>query len=271
MNESKDKEAGRSRTAVGEVLIRLEDLWKSFGALEVLKGLKLDIRKGETVVIIGGSGSGKSVILKHIIGLLRPDRGRVVFDHIVISEESEKNLAEVRERFGMVFQGAALFDSMTVLENVAFGLRRHTDYGEDRIRRTVSEKLRLVGLSGVEDKMPAELSGGMKKRVGVARAIAMEPEVILYDEPTAGLDPVMSDVISDLIMRVQKSQHATSVVVTHDMKNAYKIADRIAMLGDGRIIEEGTAAAIQSSANPAVRSFVRGEADARMKESLERA
>ena len=261
--------ADRSRTAVGEVLIRLEDLWKSFGPLQVLKGLKLDICKGETVVIIGGSGSGKSVILKHIIGLLRPDRGRVVFDHIVISEESEKNLAQVRERFGMVFQGAALFDSMTVLENVAFGLRRHTDYGEDRIRRIVAEKLRLVGLTGVEDKMPAELSGGMKKRVGVARAIAMEPEVILYDEPTAGLDPIMSDVVSELIMRVQQSQHATSVVVTHDMKSAYKIADRIAMLGEGKIIEEGSPEQIQASANPVVRGFVRGEADEKLRQDLD--
>ncbi len=263
-------DAGRkARQAPSEILITLEGLWKRFGNLQVLCGLSLEIHKGETVVIIGGSGTGKSVILKHVIGLLKPDKGRVIFDHIVISEESEKHLAKVRERFGMVFQGSALFDSLTVKENVAFALRRRGGFTEDRINRIVAEKLKLVGLAGVEEKMPAELSGGMKKRVGIARAIANEPEVILYDEPTAGLDPIMSDVVSELIVRVQQNQHTTSVVVTHDMKSAYKIADRIAMLSGGKIIQEGSADEIENSSDPAVRQFVRGEAGDRIRESLQ--
>lgn len=249
-------------------LICIENLWKRFEGLEVLKGLSIDVSRGETFVIIGESGTGKSVILKHIIGLLRPDRGRVIFDHIEISSETESTLAKVRERFGMVFQGAALFDSMTVKENVAFGLRRQTRYTEKRIAEIVTGKLKLVGLSGVEEKMPAELSGGMKKRVGIARAIAMDPEVILYDEPTAGLDPIMSDVINELILRVQMTQNATSIVVTHDMNSAYKIATRIGLLKDGVIVEEGTPAEIKNTSNPVVSQFINGEARERIEEMM---
>lgn len=251
-----------------EALIRLERIWKRLGSAEVLKGTHLHVVRGETLVIIGESGCGKSVLLKHITGLMRPDKGRVVFDHIEISSTDESDLATVRRRFGMVFQMAALFDSMTVRENVAFGLYRHTSFPEKRINEIVSEKLRLVGLSGVENKMPSELSGGMRKRVGIARAIALDPEVMLYDEPTTGLDPIMSDVINELIIRVQKNQNTTSIVVTHDMKGAYKIADRIAMLHQGKIIQVGSPGEIQETANPVVGQFIRGEARERIEESL---
>ena len=251
-----------------EGLIRIEKVWKNFGKTEVLRGVHLHVRRGETLVIIGESGCGKSVLLKHIIGLLRPDRGRVVFDHIEISATDEADLATVRRRFGMVFQLAALFDSMTVRENVAFGLYRHTNFPEQRVNQVVTEKLHLVGLSGVENKMPSELSGGMKKRVGIARAIALDPEVVLYDEPTTGLDPIMADVINELILRVQHTQNTTSVVVTHDMKSAYKIGTRIAMLHQGKIIQVGTPEEIQNTANPIVGQFIRGEARERLEETL---
>jgi len=259
-------ESGSPRPPEG--LIRIEKVWKSFGKSEVLKGVHLHIARGETLVIIGESGCGKSVLLKHIIGLLKPDKGRVIFDHIEMSSTDEGDLATVRRRFGMVFQLAALFDSMTVRENVAFGLYRHTNYPEARISRTVSEKLHLVGLSGVENKMPAELSGGMRKRVGIARAIALDPEVMLYDEPTTGLDPIMADVINELIIRVQTTQNTTSVVVTHDMKSAYKIGSRIAMLHQGKIIQAGTPQEIQNTSNPIVSQFIRGEARERLEETL---
>ncbi len=255
-------------TKPSEGLIRIEQVWKRFGSTHVLRGAHINICRGETLVIIGESGCGKSVLLKHIIGLLRPDKGRVIFDHIEISATDETDLATVRRRFGMVFQLAALFDSMSVRENVAFGLYRHTNYSEDRISSIVTEKLRLVGLSGVESKMPSELSGGMRKRVGIARAIALDPEVILYDEPTTGLDPIMSDVINELILRVQRSQNTTSIVVTHDMKSAYKIGTRIAMLHKGKIIQVGTPEEIQNTTNPIVGQFIRGEARERIEESL---
>ncbi len=246
--------------ASGAPVIEINDVYKRFGSLEVLKGVSLEVGRGETLVIIGASGCGKSVLLKHIIGLLRPDSGSVIFDRQEISTMSQTQLAHIRRRFGMVFQGAALFDSLSVKENVAFGLRRHTDYPEDKISAIVSEKLRLVGMVGVEQKMPGELSGGMKKRVGIARAIALEPEVILYDEPTTGLDPIMADVINELILRVQKSHNTTSIVVTHDMQSAYKVATRIAMLHDGRIIEVGSPEEIQNTRNPIVSQFIHGEA-----------
>ena len=251
-----------------EALIRIERVFKRFGPGEVLRGAHLHIFRGETLVIIGESGCGKSVLLKHIIGLLRPDKGRVIFDHIEVSSTDETDLATVRRRFGMVFQMSALFDSMSVRGNVAFGLYRHTSYPEKRINELVTEKLRLVGLSSVADKMPAELSGGMKKRVGIARAIALDPEVILYDEPTTGLDPIMADVINELILRVQRTQNTTSIVVTHDMKSAYKIGSRIAMLHQGKIIQIGTPEEIQNSSNPIVGQFIRGEARERIEESV---
>lgn len=241
-------------------ILRVADVCKSFGDLEVLKGTTLDVFAGETLVVIGGSGCGKSVLLKHLIGLLRPDQGKVFFEDMEVSSMSEGDLAVMRRRFAMVFQLSALFDSLTVKENVAFGLRRQTDYDEGRISEVVTEKLRLVGLRGVETKMPAELSGGMKKRVAIARAIATDPEVILYDEPTTGLDPIMADVVNELILRVQEKQKATSIVVTHDMKSAYKVGSRIAMLEGGRIIEVGTPEEIQNTSNPVVAQFIRGEA-----------
>ncbi len=241
-------------------IISVEDVHKSFNGLHVLRGLNLKVMANQTMVVIGGSGCGKSVLLKHIIGILRPDSGRVIFDSTDISELKEDDLSRVRSRFGMVFQGAALFDSLSVLENVAFGLRRAGKHDEDQIREIVLDKLRLVGLRDVEDKMPSELSGGMRKRVGIARAIASDPEVILYDEPTTGLDPIMADVVNELMLRIQKTQCATSVVVTHDMKSAYKVADRIAMMKDGVIVESGTPEEIQSTENPTVSQFIRGEA-----------
>jgi len=256
------------RPASGDVLIRMQDVWKNFDGLEVLRGVTLAVERGETIVIIGESGCGKSVTLKLIIGILKPDRGRVVFDHLDMSGMSDTDLATVSRRFGMVFQGSALFDSLTVRENVAFGLQRHTNYSEEKANRIVTEKLRLVGLSGVEDKLPGELSGGMKKRVAIARATALDPEVMLYDEPTTGLDPIMADVVNELILRVQKNERTTSVVVTHDMKSAYKIGTHIAMLYHGRIIQVGTPAEIQNTANPVVAQFIHGEARERIEESL---
>ncbi len=239
-------------------MIVVEELYKSFGPKKVLKGVNLEIKKGESMVIIGGSGSGKSVLLKHIIGLLRPDRGRVLIDNVDITGLNERQLYAVRRRFGMLFQGAALFDSLTVWENVAFALLRQKVASPDEARRIASEKLKMVGLKGVEDLMPSELSGGMKKRVGLARAIAHNPEIILYDEPTTGLDPIMADAINELIIQLQQKLNVTSVTITHDMTSAYKIADRIAMLYDGKIIQVGTPEEIKNTDNPVVKQFVTG-------------
>jgi phospholipid/cholesterol/gamma-HCH transport system ATP-binding protein len=241
-------------------MIRLDGLYKNFGSKMVLQGLDLEIKRGETMVIIGRSGEGKSVLLKCILNLVEPDNGKIWFDGQNVLQMSEKGKARFRQRFGMLFQGAALFDSMNVAENVSFGLRRLTDYSEEKIREIVREKLALVGLKDIEALKPAELSGGMKKRVGLARAIAMNPEVILYDEPTTGLDPIMADAINDLILQMQKKLAVTSIVVTHDMTSAYKIADRIAMLHLGRIVETGTPARIKNSKNPLVHQFITGSA-----------
>ena len=241
-------------------MIVVEDIYKSFGTKDVLKGLSLEIKKGESMVVIGGSGSGKSVLLKHIIGLLKPDRGRVLIDDIDITKLNERQLYAIRRRFGMLFQGAALFDSLTVWENVAFSLLRQKVVSPDEAKKIASEKLRLVGLKGIEDLMPSELSGGMKKRVGLARAIAHNPEIILYDEPTTGLDPIMADAINELIIELQQKLNVTSVTITHDMTSAYKIADRIAMLYDGRIIQVGTPEEIKNTPNPIVKQFVTGSA-----------
>ncbi len=241
-------------------MIEIVDLYKSFGQKEVLKGVNLFIEKGESMVIIGGSGSGKSVLLKHIIGLLRPDKGSVFIEGLDITKLNEKNLYKVRKKFGMLFQGAALFDSLKVWENVSFFLMRHRGIREKKAKEIATEKLRLVGLVGVEDLMPSELSGGMRKRVGLARAIAHDPEILLYDEPTTGLDPIMADAINDLIIDLKTKLHVTSVAITHDMHSAYKIGDRIAMLYDGKIIEVGTPEEIKNSSNPIVRQFITGSA-----------
>lgn len=241
-------------------MIEVDDLHKSFGNNHVLRGVNLRIEKGESVVVIGGSGSGKSVLIKNIIGLLKPDSGKVIIDGIDITVLKEKELYEVRRKFGMLFQYAALFDSLKVWENVAFALIRQKGLKEEEAKEIAIEKLRMVGLVGVEDLMPSELSGGMKKRVGLARAIAHEPEILLYDEPTTGLDPIMADAINDLIIEMRNKLNVTSVAITHDMNSAYKIADRIAMLYNGVIIETGTPEEIKNTQNPIVRQFITGSA-----------
>ncbi|TAL24593.1 MAG: ABC transporter ATP-binding protein [Nitrospirae bacterium] len=241
-------------------MIELIDLHKSFGGNYVLRGASLKVEKGESMVVIGGSGSGKSVLIKHIIGTLKPEKGSVLIDGVNIATMSENELYETRKRFGMLFQMAALFDSMKVWENVAFALMRHGKLTENDAKKIAIEKLRMVGLAGVENLMPSELSGGMKKRVGLARAIAHEPEILLYDEPTTGLDPIMADAINDLIIEMKQKLSVTSVAITHDMHSAYKIADRIAMLYEGRIIETGTPDEIKKSDNAVVRQFITGSA-----------
>ena len=241
-------------------LIELKDVHKRFGRLVVLAGVDLFIDAGESVVVIGASGSGKSVMLKHIVGLLRPDSGEVWFDRQRIDTLPERALMTVRERFGFLFQMGALFDSMTVEDNVAFPLVEHTQKSPEEIRELVLHKLTMVGLPTVGKKMPAELSGGQRKRVALARAIALEPDVILYDEPTTGLDPIRSDVINELILKLKRELSVTSIVVTHDMHSAFKVGDRIVMLHDGRIIFDGTPQEIQQSEHPVVRRFVLGEA-----------
>jgi phospholipid/cholesterol/gamma-HCH transport system ATP-binding protein len=241
--------------------IAIEGIRKRFGGQQVLDGVDLAVASGETVVIIGRSGCGKSVLLKHVIGLLAPDAGRVCIDGENLAALSRRELFSVRRRFGFVFQGAALFDSMTVAENVGLALLYHSGLDERAIGALVAEKLALVGLEGLEGKRPAELSGGMRKRVGVARALAMDPAVVLYDEPTTGLDPIMSDVINELILTLQRKLGITSIVVTHDMTSAYKVGDRIAMLYGGRIIFSGTPEEVRRTPDPFVRQFVEGRAE----------
>ena len=243
------------------IKIRVVNLQKSFGENQVLRGVHLEIQQGESMVVIGGSGSGKTVLIKCIIGLIRPDGGEIYVDGLEITSLNERRLNEVRKKFGMLFQGGALFDSLKVWENVGFGLRQQTRLGEEEIRRIATEKLRLLGLKDVEDLMPAELSGGMKKRVSLARAIALEPEILLYDEPTTGIDPVVADAINELIIRMREKLNVTSIAITHDMKSAYKIGDRIAMLYQGKIIEVGTPDDIKNSPNPIVQQFIQGKSE----------
>jgi len=247
---------------MGEPMIQLIDLHKSFGDNRVLQGVNLTIERGETMVIIGGSGSGKSVILKHIIGLMKPDRGKVIVVGQDLSALRERALDELRKKFGMLFQYAALFDSLNVHENVAMGLPEGAakDIGQDEVLRRVVRSLEMVNLdpSVVLAKLPAELSGGMRKRVGIARAIALRPRYILYDEPTTGLDPVTSAVIDRLMVRTREHLGVTGVVVTHDMRSAYTVGDRIAMLYEGRIRQVGTVAEIQETEDPVVRQFIEG-------------
>lgn len=242
-------------------MIRIVNLQKSFGKNAVLCGVNLTVEKGETMVVIGQSGSGKSVLLKHLIGLLKPDAGEIYIDGVEITRLGEDALQGIIRKFGMLFQGAALFDSMTVAENVRFGLDRYTRSNEQEIRTAVAESLAVVGLRNVENLMPHELSGGMKKRVGLARAIAYRPEIMLYDEPSTGIDPIRADAINELINKLKREMKVTSLVITHDMVSSYKIADRIAMLYRGRIIEVGTPEEIQQSANPVIQQFIHGEAE----------
>jgi len=239
-------------------MIEIVNLSKSFNDHKVLDDLNLNIRKGETTVIIGRSGCGKSVLLKHIIGILKPDSGQVIVDGKDISKMDEKGLNGMRMRFGMLFQGAALFDSLDVLENVAFGMIEHMHSSDDAINKRVKECLSLVGLRDIEYKKPSELSGGMRKRVGLARAICIRPEIMLYDEPTTGVDPIMGDSINDLIIELHNKLKVTSIAVTHDMTSAYKIANRIAMLYNGKIIANGTPDEIKDSRDPIVRQFITG-------------
>jgi phospholipid/cholesterol/gamma-HCH transport system ATP-binding protein len=247
-------------------MISIVDLHKSFGQKKVLRGVNLTVNKGETMVVIGQSGSGKSVLIKHLIGLLKPDSGGIFVDGVEISRLHDDELMQVTRKFGLLFQGAALFDSMNVAENVRFGLERYTRMNEEEIRTRVAESLGLVGLSEAECLMPHELSGGMKKRVGLARAIAYRPEIMLYDEPSTGIDPIRADAINDLINKLKCDMGITSVVITHDMASSYKIADRIAMLYDGEIIEVGTPEEIRNSKNAFIQQFIHGQADGPIKD-----
>jgi phospholipid/cholesterol/gamma-HCH transport system ATP-binding protein len=244
-------------------MIETRDLERSFGTQPVLRGVNLRIETGEAVVIIGRSGGGKSILLKHLIGLLQPEAGEVRIDGVSIGRMTERQLLRVRLKFGMLFQGAALFDSMTVAQNVGFALRRDRTWTEKEIAAKVAEALAMVDLSGIENKRPSELSGGMKKRVGLARAIVYRPAIVLYDEPTTGLDPIMADSIDQLIIRVCDRLHVTSVAVTHDMRSAARIGQRILMLHEGRIHATGTPEEIFKSADPIVRRFVAGVSDAK--------
>jgi len=237
-------------------MITIENTYKGFGKLQVLKGVNLKIEKGETVVILGASGCGKSVLLKLMVGLLMPDSGDIFIDGKDISALSRKELYFMRTRFGMLFQSAALFDSMNVYENVSLGLTEHTSMTEAEKKLKVEEKLALVSLSGTEEKHPSELSGGMRKRVGLARAICMDPEILLYDEPTTGLDPTTADTINDLIIELTEKLTVTSIAVTHDLYSAFKIGDRFAMLNNGVIIFDGTKEEIQASDDPYIKDFL---------------
>ncbi|MDR1086997.1 MAG: ABC transporter ATP-binding protein [Endomicrobium sp.] len=239
-------------------MIKVNNIYKNFGSNVVLNGVHLDVRAGEVLIIMGFSGAGKSILLKNIIGLVKPDSGFIEIDGIDITKCSLEKLHEIRKKIGYVFQEVALFDSLNIFENVAFGLRNLTTLNESEIKQRVKQCLAMVGLKNVEHLNPSSLSGGMKKRVGLARAIAYQPEYVLYDEPTTGLDPIMSDVISDLIINLKKHLHITSIVVTHDMKLAYKIADRIMMLYGGNIIFSGTPDEVRNTKNEYVKQFVRG-------------
>lgn len=241
-------------------MIEFQDLHKAFGAKEVLRGLSLKIRDSETMVIIGYSGTGKSVALKHIVGLLHPDAGDVIVDGQAVGTLDRDAMTRLRQGIGYVFQFAALFDSMTVAENLELGLRRR-GLDDEEIEERVREALALVDLSGTGDQMPAELSGGMRKRVGIARAIALRPRYILYDEPTTGLDPVTSAVIDRLMVRTRQHLGVTGVVVTHDMRSAYTVGDRIAMLYEGRVRQVGSVEEIQRTEDPVVRQFIEGRAE----------
>jgi phospholipid/cholesterol/gamma-HCH transport system ATP-binding protein len=259
--EDESMNGKQCRRGSAETMILVKDLYKSFGGNHVLRGLNLEVKCGESMVVIGGSGTGKSVLIKCVIGLLHHDRGEIYLDGQEISSLNEEGWNQLRKKFGMLFQRDALFDSLSVWENVGFALRRHTKLSDDKIKEMAVEKLKLVGMQNVEDLMPAELSGGMRKRVSLARAIAMEPAILLYDEPTTGLDPIMANVINDLIVTMREKLEVTSIAITHDMNSAYRIGDRIAMLYQGQIIEVGTPDEFKASRNPIVQQFIRGDVE----------
>lgn len=251
-------------------IIRFVDIHKRFGSLVVLNGLNLEIPADRTTVVIGPSGTGKSVLLKHIVGLMQPDQGSVYFHQQRINELSERQLEPIRKRIGFLFQMGALFDSMSVGENIAFPLRHQGIKSEKDIQQIIRAKLAVVGLSGSEQKMPGDLSGGQKKRVALARAIAMDPEVVLYDEPTTGLDPIRADVINELILKLKEELKVTGIVVTHDMASAFKVADQIVMLLNGKIIAQGTPEQIKTLDNDDLQHFIQGRANAEDLKALHR-
>ncbi len=237
-------------------MIQVIDLHKSFGSNHVLRGVNLTVDEGSTCVILGTSGSGKTVLMKHIIGLLKPESGQVIVDGEDIVPMSPEQLAVVRRKFGMVFQGSALFDSMTVFENVSFALREHTKMSEAEMREVVRRKLEIVGLVGVEDEYPSQLSGGMRKRVGLARAIVLDPKIVLYDEPTTGLDPITTDYVDQMILDAKRALGVTSVVISHDVASAFKVGDTIAFLTGGQIAEQLPPKKLRQSENPALKLFL---------------
>ncbi len=245
-------------SAANQPLIEVRDLHQRIGAQEILRGLSINIQRGETLVLLGRSGGGKSVFLRHLIGLMKPVSGEILVEGVDIVGFSERELERIRCQIGMVFQDGALFDGMSVAGNVGFPLRERGERDEAVIRRKVSETLAMVNLGGSEEKMPVNLSGGMRKRVALARAIVSPPDVILYDEPTAGLDPIVSDSINKLIRRLQRQLHATSVVVTHDMTSCYHIADRVALLYEGKVYFYGTVDELRASRDPVIADFVEG-------------
>jgi len=255
-----------ARPVAGEELIRFEDLHKSFGTKHVFEGLDLSVIEGEILTVMGGSGMGKSVLLKCLIGLIYPDSGKIIFEGQDLTEFEESDFLPVRRKIAMVFQGAALFDSLTVRENIAYPVREHfPQKSEEEISKTVSQKLELVKLPGIESMKPSDLSGGMRKRVGLARAIAVDPEVILWDEPTTGLDPISAHAIDLLIVSMKRKLGCTSVVVTHDLDSAYLVSDRIAMIAKKKIVQVGTVEEMKSSTVPEVRSFFEARRPARSK------
>ena len=237
-------------------MIQVKDLYKAFGSNLVLRGINLTVEEGSTCVIMGTSGSGKTVLMKHLIGLLKPDRGQVIVDGEDIVPLGPEELAVVRRKFGMVFQSSALFDSMTVFENVSFPLREHTKMTEEQMRQAVRHRLEIVGLVGVEDKYPADLSGGMRKRVGLARAIVLDPKIVLYDEPTTGLDPITTDYVDEMILDAKSALGITSVVISHDVASSFKVGDTIAFLSDGKIVEQLPPKRLRQSTDPAVKLFL---------------
>jgi phospholipid/cholesterol/gamma-HCH transport system ATP-binding protein len=261
VNGSDPKETGMEK----EIIISAENVVKKFGDRVILNGITLDIYRGETFVIMGGSGCGKSTFLRHLIGALKPDSGKVSVLGKDLAGLDEDGLDAVKKKIGMCFQSAALFDSMTVGDNVSLPLREHTKLDKSVIDIVVKMKLEMVGLRGFEDLMPSQLSGGMRKRVGLARAIVMDPEIIFYDEPTAGLDPIVAGVIDKLILDLSKKLSITSVVVTHDMKSVFSIADRVAMLYEGRVLEVGRSDEMKNSKNPMVQQFIAGSPDGPIK------
>jgi phospholipid/cholesterol/gamma-HCH transport system ATP-binding protein len=242
-------------------VIRVQDLWKTFGTQPVLRGLTLDVATAEIMIIIGRSGGGKSVLLKHLIGLIQPDSGAILVDGVDITRLRGAALDRIRDRYGVVFQGGALFDSMSVFDNVAFPLREKTRLAGAEIRERVEEKLDQVGLGGMGHKNPAEISGGMRKRVAIARALVTEPQIAFFDEPTTGLDPILVNTIHHLIVELHRKFRFTAVMVSHEIPEIFRIADRVAMLHDGVIVETGTPEAVQASRNPIVQQFIRGDVE----------